>query len=245
MTSIKQISTALIVVSLLGGAFAGTAAANHTVEAGTDSGSIEVTAVDDSSATAISSPDVFIQDADGNVVHTAKGVSAPYTVQVPTGDYTVTVNADGYGASTQSYTVTTDTTTSNSYTLSSVTTTGSVEATVNDPDGNAVGSATTYLVDLNGNVVDTMTTDANGLASYTSVSTGDYTVEAQHADYASASSDTFTVSDNTLAIVTVSLSAAGGALFGNSNAMIGVVIALVILVLMFGGSGSNGKGRYN
>lgn len=225
----KSILTAFLVVSILGGAFTGSVAAQTTA-----TGTIEITSVEDGSATAISTFDVIVADQDtGDVVHTAEGVTAAYTAELETGDYDVTVNADGHEPVTTAYTVTENTTTSNSYTLTANATTGSVDVTVEDSEATAVESADVYLVSPSGDIIDTATSDVDGLAQFTSVTadTG-YTVDVQHADYADYSSDKFEVTDSTTTSITATLSAAGGALFSDNSSLVVVGVVLVVGYLL-------------
>lgn len=161
-----------------------------------------------------------------DVTEVTTGSNGQYTVVVPaTGDYSVDTTAAGYTSSTQTVSVSGDTTADASLETASYT----YDATVEDSSGTAIEDATVELLDGSGNVVSSGTTDSTGQVSVAAPS-GTYGVEVSASGYDSASgtadlstsgdSGTFTLSESTYVI--------GGQVTDSSgNAVEGATVTLV------------------
>jgi len=173
-----------------------------TVEEAT--GSLEVSGVTDSSGNSISSFDVTVADSSGSQVDSGTDVSAPYSVSGLTAGstYDVTISASGYADTTKSITISENSTTSKSFSMSTL---GGVDVTVEDPDGNALDSATVELVDADGNAVDSVMTDSSGNVSFSDLAAGDYTLNVKHTDYQPKNSVSVSVANGETTTETVQM----------------------------------------
>lgn len=181
---------------------------NYSLDRAT--GTIEST-VTDSNGTAIANASVDVIDpSDGSVVATATTDSAGFvSMTVATGTYDVVANADGYDSMTNAgVSVTENTVTTSNFSLSEVSTTGTLEVNVKDNStGEFLANASVDIVDPStGTVVKTITTDTNGLAS-TSIEAGTYDLVITLDGYEQANLSGVDVTADSLTSETVSLTA--------------------------------------
>lgn len=191
---------------------------DSTMETLSDDGTAEVSSVDGSDGSSISTVDVeIVETSSGNVVHT-ETVSPSHQFILEDGmnsggeDYDITVNADGYNPKTKTYTIDTDTITSKSYTLQAKT--GSIEASVSDAnDGSNPVDTTTVELVQGGSVLESKTvleTDSTNTVTFSGYSAGeDYTVETTN-QYYDNSSKVVTNTEGTTDSVSFSLARALG-----------------------------------
>ncbi|GAA0271883.1 carboxypeptidase regulatory-like domain-containing protein [Halobacterium noricense] len=83
---------------------------------------------------------------------------------------------------------------------------GSMDVTVNDASGTALSGATVDIVNSSGTTVATKNTDSNGVASFSQLATGDYTLNVSHPDFANKTGVTTSISNNTTTTKTIQLS---------------------------------------
>ncbi|WP_175480088.1 carboxypeptidase-like regulatory domain-containing protein [Natrinema salaciae] len=121
---------------------------------------------------------------------TTTSESGCYALVLEPGEYALAVSADGYENASEDVTVDAGTTTTVNVTLELESTTGTVEGTVTDADGEPVANATVTAGDQEA------TTDANG--SYVlELEAGDYTVTVSADGYEDASEDVTVEADAT------------------------------------------------
>ncbi|MCL2322588.1 MAG: carboxypeptidase regulatory-like domain-containing protein, partial [Oscillospiraceae bacterium] len=150
------------------------------------------TVTDESTGLPIPNATVILTDKDGNTYTAKTDLNGEYTINdVPTGDYTTNVTADGYNPKTDSISVTDDTT----YDAELSRTMVNVGGIVTDKDTKLpIPNATVTLTDKDGN---TLTANTNSLGIYTinNVPTGDYTTKVTADGYGDLTG-TLTVKDN-------------------------------------------------
>jgi len=146
-------------------------------------GTIEGTVMDSSSGEAIANATVTV-----NGMSATSNSSGAYVISdVPPGNYTVTVSADGYEDSSETITVTAGETETLDFTLKPVPTTGTITGTVMDSSsGEVIANAT---VTVNGM---SATSNSSGAYVISVVPPGNYTVTVS-ADGYEDSSETITV----------------------------------------------------
>lgn len=150
-------------------------------------GSIDVNATD-ADGNAVGSANVEIVDSSDSVVASGTTDSSGLYIAsgLSEGDYTINVTHADYQSASQTATITAGSTTTASVSLADATT-GDMEFEALDADGNAIEGATVELLDSDGAVVDSMSTDASGIALFEGVEQGDYDYSISHADYYEAS----------------------------------------------------------
>ncbi|WP_435116609.1 MSCRAMM family protein [Halolamina sp. C58] len=167
-------------------------------------GSVSVT-VNDPSGSALSDATVEVVDSSGSVVQSvtsdSSGVASLSNIAV--GDYTLDVHHPDYTDVTGTTVSVSDSTTTNK--TIAVKESGAVEVTVNGPDGNALDSATVELVDADGNVVNSIMSNSNGIASFSNLNAGDYNLNVKHTDYQPTDSVSITVNSGETATETVQI----------------------------------------
>ncbi|KAA9398528.1 PKD domain-containing protein [Haloarcula sp. CBA1130] len=165
-------------------------------------GTLEISGVTDSNGDSLSSFDYTVtRVSDGTEVASVTGASAPVTETVESQyDYDVSVSKSGYDSVTKTYTISENSTTSNSFTLSQIS--GSAEITVEDWNGDllADGDATVGLWD--GEQIASQSAGSDGVATFSDIPTGTYDVEITHPDRPD-SFGTVTISENTTATKTI------------------------------------------
>lgn len=146
-------------------------------------GSAAITHLDTKRNKLIAIAPISATDKNGKVVYTGSSASTSLTVQnlrVPDAPFTIkeTAALTDYRADTAAYTVnlTADGQTAN-VEMHSVPMMGDITYTAADKDGKPIAGATVNLVDKDGNIVATGTTDSNGKVTFKDVFTGDYTVQ--------------------------------------------------------------------
>ena len=146
-------------------------------------GSAAITHLDTKRNKLIAIAPISVTDRNGKVVYTGSSASTSLTVpnlRVPDAPFTIkeTAALTDYRADTAAYTVnlTADGQTAN-VEMHSVPMMGDITYTATDQDGKPIVGATVNLVNKDGNVVATGTTDSNGKVTFKDVFTGDYTVQ--------------------------------------------------------------------
>ncbi|QIB75231.1 carboxypeptidase regulatory-like domain-containing protein [Halogeometricum borinquense] len=214
-------------------------------------GTVEVTEVTNDAGETISSYDVEVikltssgDPSDGTVVDTASSVSSYSSDFEVTGNgYTVNVTADGYDESSQTYTLTENTTTSKSFTVSELVT---LTFHVENSQGEAVENAQVEIDYTTGGLYASTTTNADGQAVLYGVPQNDWDVSVTHSSYSTVQSSispatdttydvTFGTDSDTEAIVvsdsTNTDSSTGGGFFGSNG---GLFSGLSLLLLIAG-----------
>jgi protocatechuate 3,4-dioxygenase beta subunit len=194
-----------------------------TVETGTQSvgfsltpeqttGTVEGTVTDDSGSSIAGATVEFVaSDTGTSVASTTTDNSGRYSVEIATGTYDVTADADGYNSQTKSVTVETGSQ-SVGFSLTPVRTTGTVEGTVTDNTGALIANAVVEFVTSAGTTAASVKTDGDG--TYTQeVATGTYEVTADAEGYRAAT-ETVTVADGERRSVDFRLSPAVGTISG-------------------------------
>lgn len=181
---------------------------------------LTISGVTDSSGSSLTYSYEIANSSTGTVVHTQSGVSGIQTIDVSntSSDYDVTVSSDGYQSMTKTYSLSAGAETSKSFSLAVEEATGSVDLTVNDPDGNALSGATVELKNSSGTIVNSGDTGSSGGISLSAVPTGDYTAVISHTDYPTYTTETFTISENSTTSKTFSVSAGNALDFTVQNA---------------------------
>lgn len=156
---------------------------NVTFTARPFKGSIAITHLDTKRNKLIAIAPVKITDKNGKTVYTGSSANPSLTVpnvRVPDGPFTLVETAPltNYRTDVTAYTVSlvTDGEIAN-VEMHSVPTMGDITYTATDKDGKPIVGATVNLVDKDGKVVSTGTTDSSGKVTFKDVYTGDYTVQ--------------------------------------------------------------------
>ncbi|QNO18882.1 SpaA isopeptide-forming pilin-related protein [Caproicibacterium amylolyticum] len=146
-------------------------------------GSAAITHLDTKRNKLIAIAPISVTDRNGKVVYTGSSTSTSLTVpslRVPDAPFTVkeTAALANYRTDAAAYTanLTADGQTAN-VEMHSIPMMGDITYTATDKDGKPIVGATVNLVDKDGNVVATGTTDSNGKITFKDVFTGDYTVQ--------------------------------------------------------------------
>lgn len=146
-------------------------------------GSAAITHLDTKRNKLVAIAPISITDKNGKVVYTGSSTSTSLTVpslRIPDAPFTVkeTSALAAYRSDAAAYTanLTADGQTS-SVEMHSVPMMGDITYTATDKDGKPIVGATVNLVDKDGNVVATGTTDSNGKVTFKDVFAGDYTVQ--------------------------------------------------------------------
>jgi len=206
-------------------------------------GTITGKVVDKEDGNPIEGAIVQLQDSTGVVVDTKTTNSTGdfEFIDALFDSYTLLVSKDGY----EDNDLTTATISSGSpvhdtgdieLTPVTVPTTGTVEGTVYDSDGNPVEGATVELLDEDGNVVDTKTTDSNGRYGFENVGFGNYAIKVTKTGYEDTTSGLFTLDANNPTVDTASTlaptTAAPAAILPEWLWLILLIILVVIIAVL-------------
>lgn len=117
------------------------------------------------------------------------------SIEVDGSTYEIYTEEDADGNEYVVYTVDTSSNSDSHGTESQATEKGSLDISVDDTSGNDIANASVTVMYDDGATYDTAETDENGTAVFSEVSTGNYTVKVNHADYDAKEQQT-SVSDN-------------------------------------------------